>query len=124
MKKSRAAKTAALFFCTIDISIFEGRVFSGVAAFSAPRQSRGPKFLQNCIKNLRCCRYPARISMQIGEVYKLHSFSGQVYSFQQCRKILCEKQSKICSFFFSKPQFASFFFARLLLSYLYTTAFV
>ena len=36
--------------------------------------------------------------MQVIEVYKLHSFSAQVYSFRQGRRICFENKSNICTF--------------------------
>ena len=36
--------------------------------------------------------------MQVIEVYKLHSFSAQVYSFRQGRRISFENKSNICTY--------------------------
>ena len=36
--------------------------------------------------------------MQVIEVYKLHSFSAQVYSFRQGRRIARENKGNICTF--------------------------
>ena len=60
-------------------------------------------------------------SVHFIEVYKLHSFSVEVYPFQQRRPFVRVKYSKICSFFIASLRFASFFLQRLLISYLYTT---
>ena len=58
----------------------------------------GCKCLQNYCKF--CCSFhPASpFSMQPVEVYMLHSFSSEVYSFQQWRQIRRGKQSNICTF--------------------------
>ena len=51
--------------------------------------------LQNYCKIRRSPYDASQFSMQNGEVYMLHSFSSQVYSFQQRR----ENKSNICTFF-------------------------
>ena len=39
------------------------------------------------------------VSMQSIQLCRLHSFSLQVYSFRQCRQIVANHKSNICSFF-------------------------
>ena len=55
--------------------------------------------LQNYCKIRRSSYDASRFSMQNGEVYMLHSFSSQVYSFQRRRQFLRENKSNICAFF-------------------------
>ena len=55
--------------------------------------------LQNYCKIRRSPYDASQFSMQNGEVYMLHSFSSQVYSFQQRRQFLRESKSNICTFF-------------------------
>lgn len=47
-----------------------------------------------------CCSalVASQIFMQVIEVYKLHSFSAQVYSFRQGRRIARENKGNICTF--------------------------
>ena len=62
-----------------------------------------PRSETECLQNYRKIRrspYDAsQFSMQNGEVYMLHSFSSQVYSFQQRRQFSRENKSNICTFF-------------------------
>ena len=46
----------------------------------------------------RSSHVASQIFMQVIEVYKLHSFSAQVYSFRQGRRICSENKSNICTF--------------------------
>ena len=55
--------------------------------------------LQNYCKIRRSPYDASQFSMQNGEVYMLHSFSSQVYSFQRRRQFLRENKSNICMFF-------------------------
>ena len=55
--------------------------------------------LQNYCKIRRSSYDASQFSMQNGEVYMLHSFSSQVYSFQQRRQFSRENKSNICTFF-------------------------
>ena len=55
--------------------------------------------LQNYCKIRRSSYDASQFSMQNSEVYMLHSFSGQVYSFQRRRQFLRENKSNICTFF-------------------------
>ena len=55
--------------------------------------------LQNYCKIRRSPYDASQFSMQNGEVYMLHSFSSQVYSFQQRRQFSRENKSNICTFF-------------------------
>ena len=55
--------------------------------------------LQNYCKIRRSPYDASQFSMQNGEVYMLHSFSSQVYSFQRRRQFLRENKSNICTFF-------------------------
>lgn len=55
--------------------------------------------LQNYCKIRRSSYDASQFSMQNSEVYMLHSFSSQVYSFQQRRQFLRENKSNICTFF-------------------------
>ena len=50
--------------------------------------------------------------MQNSEVYKLHSFSAEVYSFQQRRQFPFKNKSNICSFLSCKSAICIFLFAR------------
>ena len=54
----------------------------------------------------------AVFSMQNVEVYKLHSFSAEVYSFQQRRQFPFKNKSNICSFLSCKSAICIFLFAR------------
>ena len=89
-------------FCAIDISV----IFSSGTSLLHPRRwdtlcffsGAGCKCLQNYCK-FRCSFHPASpFSMQSVEVYMLHSFSSQVYSFQRRRQFLRENKSNICMF--------------------------
>ena len=85
------SRAPAHFFCAIDISV----IFSSDTGLLHPRRwdtlcffsGAGCKCLQNYCKF--CCSFhPASpFSMQPVEVYMLHSFSSEVYSFQQWRQI-------------------------------------
>ena len=96
------SRAPAHFFCAIDISV----IFSSDTGLMHPRRwdtlcffsGAGCKCLQNYCKF--CCSFhPASpFSMQPVEVYMLHSFSSEVYSFQQWRQIRHGKQSNICTF--------------------------
>ena len=55
--------------------------------------------LQNYCKIRRSSYDASQFSMQNSEVYMLHSFSSQVYSFQRRRQFLRENKSNICTFF-------------------------
>lgn len=55
--------------------------------------------LQNYCKIRRSPYDASQFSMQNSEVYMLHSFSSQVYSFQRRRQFLRENKSNICTFF-------------------------
>ena len=55
--------------------------------------------LQNYCKIRRSSYDASQFSMQNSEVYMLHSFSSQVYSFQRRRQFLRENKSNICMFF-------------------------
>ena len=70
---------------------------------SSTMYSTLPRSETECLQNyckIRCSSYDAsQFSMQNGEVYMLHSFSSQVYSFQQRRQFLRENKSNICTFF-------------------------
>lgn len=55
--------------------------------------------LQNYCKIRRSPYDASQFSMQNGEVYMLHSFSSQVYSFQRRRQFLRGNKSNICTFF-------------------------
>lgn len=55
--------------------------------------------LQNYCKIRRSSYDASQFSMQNSEVYMLHSFSSQVYSFQQRRQFSRENKSNICTFF-------------------------
>ena len=62
-----------------------------------------PRSETECLQNYRKIRrspYDAsQFSMQNSEVYMLHSFSSQVYSFQRRRQFLRGNKSNICTFF-------------------------
>ena len=49
--------------------------------------------------------------MQVIEVYKLHSFSAQVYSFRQGRRIARENKGNICTFLSRIPVNCIFLFS-------------
>ena len=55
--------------------------------------------LQKYCKIRRSSYDASQFSMQNSEVYMLHSFSSQVYSFQRRRQFLRENKSNICTFF-------------------------
>ena len=55
--------------------------------------------LQNYCKIRRSSHDASQFSMQNSEVYMLHSFSSQVYSFQRRRQFLRGNKSNICTFF-------------------------
>ena len=55
--------------------------------------------LQNYCKIRRSPYDTSQFSMQNGEIYMLHSFSSQVYSFQRRRQFLRGNKSNICTFF-------------------------
>lgn len=55
--------------------------------------------LQNYCKIRRSPYDASQFSMQNSEVYMLHSFSSQVYSFQRRRQFLRGNKSNICTFF-------------------------
>ena len=55
--------------------------------------------LQNYCKIRRSSYDASQFSMQNSEVYMLHSFSSQVYSFQRRRQFLRGNKSNICTFF-------------------------
>ena len=72
------------------------------------REQRGRQSIKNYRRNGQCnrnywnfCRsshVASQIFMQVIEVYKLHSFSAQVYSFRQGRRISFKNKSNICTF--------------------------
>ena len=98
---SRTGRTNV--FCATDISdsarSADGREFCRNGVLCAALHGRDAKCLQNYCKI--CCSFhlASRFSMQSVEVYKLHSFSRQVYSFQQRRQFSRENKSNICAFF-------------------------
>lgn len=67
--------------------------------------------LQNYCKIRRSLYDASQFSMQNGEIYMLHSFSSQVYSFQRRRQFLRENKSNICMFFVWISAICVFLFA-------------
>ena len=85
-------------FCTIDISA-QGRNFllSSLLMYTTLFQQILPR-LQNSCNSGQSSPVASQFSMQIVEVYKLHSFSVQVYSLWQWRQNRAKNKRNICTF--------------------------
>ena len=86
-------------FCAIDISVYKTAIssFFRILYATMHRQFRN-KLQKHC--NFRGSATLSRpVSMQSIQLCRLHSFSLQVYSFRQCRQIVANHESNICSFF-------------------------
>ena len=70
------------------------------------------KCLQNYCKNCPSAVDGLHISMQNSEVYKLHSFSFQVYSFHPCCQFARKIKSNICTFLSLNSAICIFLFVR------------
>ena len=86
-------------FCAIVISVCKTAISSlfHMLYTTIYRQFRN-KLQKHC--NFRGSATLSRpVSMQSIQLCRLHSFSLQVYSFRQCRQIVANHKSNICSFF-------------------------
>ena len=85
-------------FCAIDISA-RGRNFllSLLLMYTTLFQQILP-WLQNSCNSGQSSPVASQFSMQIVEVYKLHSFSVQVYSLWQRRQNRAKNKRNICTF--------------------------
>ena len=84
------------------------RSFQAHATFSHVKS----KCLQNYCKICSSIMDGLHISMQNSEVYKLHSFSAQVYSFHPCCQFPQKIKSNICMFLSVISAICIFLFVR------------
>ena len=90
-------------FFALLIYQFKGSRPGFLSCCSSTMYATLPRSKTECLQNyckIRRSSYDAsQFSMQNSEVYMLHSFSSQVYSFQRRRQFLRGNKSNICTFF-------------------------
>lgn len=86
-------------FCAIDISVYKTAISSLFHTLYTTLYRQFRKKLQNHCNFRGSATLSRPVSMQSIQLCRLHSFSPQVYSFRQCRQIVANHESNICSFF-------------------------
>ena len=85
-------------FCAIDISVQTGQLLAGGERAWEKKEAEENGSAQKITGETVNVTGIIEIFMQVIEVYKLHSFSAQVYSFRQGRRIARENKGNICTF--------------------------
>ena len=86
-------------FCAIDISVYKTAISSLFHMLYTTTYRQFREKLQNHCNFRGSATLSRPVSMQSIQLCRLHSFSPQVYSFRQCRQIVANHESNICSFF-------------------------